>query len=182
MFQYDHKIYLPMDSKTKDKHVLIIVEVLSGYVWAFPCKTLESKELIQTLKPFFHSLARKPEKIFVDNGSNFISKEHHELLDSLNIEIIHSTPGHSRGRGMYFYYIFLTLIFLYKGLVEQKHICIVNPLMKYYQNDKNGEWAKYVPDVVSAYNSTVRRPNSTSPREFLFGLVPSELLPGFVRF
>ena len=50
--------------------------------------------------------------------------------------------------------------------------------MKYYQNDKNGEWVKYLPDVVNAYNSTVRRPNITSPREFLFGLVPSELLPG----
>lgn len=100
MMMYDHKVELPPDSKTKDKHLFTIVEVLSGFTWAFPCQTLTSDELITTLKCFYKSLIVLPKKVFLDNGSNFISKEHHQLLESLKIEIIHGTPGHSRARGI----------------------------------------------------------------------------------
>ena len=69
-----------------------------------------------------------------------------------------------------------------KGLVEQKHRCLVDPLMKLYQEDESGQWAKYLPQVVDSYNSTVRRPNTCSPKEFLFGIENENLLPGNTIF
>ena len=112
---YDHKTDLPQDSKTSDKHILTIVEVLSGYVWAFPCKTLTSNELVEQLRSFYQNLTSKPEKVFLDNGSNFISKEHHQLLMDLKISIIHGTPGHSRGRG-----VNLLLLFLFSSFQKNR--------------------------------------------------------------
>ena len=105
MLMYDHKVELPPDSRTNDKHIFTIVEVLSGYTWAFPCQTLTSSELVVTLKTFYKTLVVLPKKVFLDNGSNFISEEHHQLLNSLNIQIIHGTPGHSRARGNLFNFL-----------------------------------------------------------------------------
>jgi transposase InsO family protein len=178
---YDHKTDLPIDSKTKEQHLLTIVEVLSGFVWAFPSKTLTSTELVNQLKYFYRVLPRRPQKVFLDNGSNFISKEHHQLLTSLKIQIIHGTPGHSRGRGKFRSFSF-NLLKKKIGLVEQKHRCLVDPLMKLYQEDESGQWAKYLPQVVDSYNSTVRRPNTCSPKEFLFGIENENLLPGNTIF
>ena len=63
-------------------------------------------------------------------------------------------------------------------MVEQKHRCIVDPLRKYFQDDDNGEWVKYLPKVLQSYNTTIR-PNSTcSPREYLFGIKNNNILPG----
>lgn len=99
MLMYDHKVELPPDSRTNDKYIFTIVEILSGYTWAFHCQTLTFSELVTTLKTFYKTLVVLPKKVFLDNGSNFISEEHHQLLYSLNIQIIHGTPGHSRAGG-----------------------------------------------------------------------------------
>ena len=66
------------------------------------------------------------------------------------------------------------------GLVEQKHRCIVDPLMKYYQEDENGEWVKYLHKLVESYNTTIRAYNACSPREFLFGINNNNILPGIL--
>ena len=50
--------------------------------------------------------------------------------------------------------------------------------MKLYQEDGTGQWAKYLPEVIESYNTTTRRPNLCSPREFLFGIPNKNLLPG----
>ena len=122
MLQYDHKVELPVDQKTGDKHVLTIVEVLSGYTWAFPCKTLTADELVQQLSQFYSSLPSLPKKVFLDNGSNFVSSKHQELLESLNINLIFGTPGLSRARGNFFSLILgLKLIFRNGGAKTSLH-------------------------------------------------------------
>ena len=50
--------------------------------------------------------------------------------------------------------------------------------MKYYQEDIDKEWVKYLDKVVESYNSTTRPPNISSPREFLFGVSNNNILPG----
>lgn len=40
-----------------------------------------------------------PERVFVDNGSAFISGPFHRMLACLGIRIVHSTPGHAASRG-----------------------------------------------------------------------------------
>lgn len=65
--------------------------------------------------------------------------------------------------------------------MEQKHRCIVDPLMKYYQEDPAQEWVKYLDKVVESYNTTTRPPNICSPREFLFGISNQNLLPGNIK-
>ena len=96
---YDHKVELPVDRRTGDQHILTIVEVLSGFIWAYPCKTLTADELVATLSDFYSSLPCLPKKVFLDNGSNFVSEKHKKLLENLKIELIFGTPGLSRARG-----------------------------------------------------------------------------------
>lgn len=103
MMMYDHKVELPPDRRTGDKHLLTIVEVLSGYTWAFPCQSLTADELVTTLSQFYSSLPCLPKTVFLDNGANFISTKHKELMEYLKIELLHGTPGHSRARGKSFY-------------------------------------------------------------------------------
>ena len=62
--------------------------------------------------------------------------------------------------------------------MEQKHRCIVDPLRKYFQEDDNGEWVKYLPKVLQSYNTTIRPYSTCSPREYLFGIKNNNILPG----
>ena len=98
MMMYDHKVELPVARRTKYQLILTIVEVLSGFTWAYPCKTLTADELVATLSDFYSSLPCLPKKVFLDNGSNFVSEQHKKLLENL-IELIFGTPGLSRARG-----------------------------------------------------------------------------------
>jgi transposase InsO family protein len=115
MMMYDHKVELPIDRRTGDQHILTIVEVLSGFTWAYPCKTLTADELVATLSGFYSSLPCLPKKVFLDNGSNFVSEKHKKLLENLKIELIFGTPGLSRARGKLKFFFFLSQKLIFRS-------------------------------------------------------------------
>ena len=72
-----------------------------------------------------------------DNGSVFVSKLIHELLDVLGITLRHETPKHEE------------II----GVAEKTHVTIQTSL-KMYSGEIRKQWYKYLPLAILNYNTT----------------------------
>ena len=54
------------------KYLLVVIDILSKYGWLVPLKDKTGKSVASALKTIFKE--RKPEKMWVDKGKEFITK------------------------------------------------------------------------------------------------------------
>ena len=88
----------PLQSSTRNKYLLCIVDEFSRFPFAIPCPDCSSRSVISALNPLF-SIFGNPAKIHSDQGTCFTSREFQNYLSSLGIAYSHSTPYNPRGNG-----------------------------------------------------------------------------------
>src|SRR5690606_16885412 len=71
------------------KYILTVIDIFSRYAWALPLKTKNGPELVRAFRQIFAS-GRKPQKLWVDQGREFINKDMAKLRAEHKIDIYHT--------------------------------------------------------------------------------------------
>lgn len=77
------------------KFILCIIDVFSKFAWCVPMKNKSASTVLTALKEVVEKSGRMPEKIWVDQGSEFYNKDFKAWAKSNDI-IMYSTFGESK--------------------------------------------------------------------------------------
>lgn len=138
------------ESSNGSKHILVIIDAFTRYVWLFSTKSTTSKEVIKHLTSLFHILGF-PEKIVSDRGTAFTSHEFSEFLSSRNIKhrlIAVAAPWAN-------------------GLAERANRFLKSSLKKLV--NENRDWEICLETVQYVFNNTRHSALKSSPSKLLLG-------------
>ena len=85
-------IEIPQYSKWNKgiKYLLTVIDVFSKYGWIVPLKDKKTESVSLAFDEIFKKSKRKPEKLWTDKGSEFISKHFKEFLKTYSIILYHT--------------------------------------------------------------------------------------------
>ena len=72
------------------KYLLMLIDVFSKYGWIVPLKDKKTESVTLAFVTIFKKSKRKPEKLWTDKGSEFISKHFKNFLKRHNITLYHT--------------------------------------------------------------------------------------------
>lgn len=148
----DHLGPLPSTKKSY-KHILVVVDAFSKFVWLYTTKSTGTQEVLARLRRQAAVFCNP--RIISDRGTAFTSNEFKEYCLAENIEHNLITTGVPRGNGQ----------------VERVNRTLI-PLLTKLAAPEPHEWYKYV-DIAQQYlNTTPHRSIGTSPFRVLFGTHP----------
>ena len=67
------------------KYLLMVIDIFSKYGWIVPLKDKKTESVSLAFHHIFKKSKRKPEKLWTDKGSEFISKHFKDFLKKNNI-------------------------------------------------------------------------------------------------
>ena len=119
------------DENKGNKFILCIVDVLSKYAWCVPIKNKSAATVLNALKSVIEKSRRKPQKIWVDKGSEFYNKEFKDWAKSNNITI-DATDSES------------------KSVIAESFIKTIKSKIQKYSTETNSRnWVDVSPEIVS---------------------------------
>ena len=72
------------------KYLLTVIDVFSKYGWIVPLKDKKTESVSSAFDRIFKKSKRKPEMLWTDKGSEFISKHFKEFLKKNKIKLYHT--------------------------------------------------------------------------------------------
>ena len=69
------------------KYLLCAIDLFNKYVWVIPIKVKKGTSIVNACKKILNDSNRKPNKIWVDQGSEFYDKSFKDFLKIKNIEM-----------------------------------------------------------------------------------------------
>jgi transposase InsO family protein len=81
------------------EHILVVVDYVSKWVEAIPCRKASTKEAIRMIKMVIFPRYDVPRILISDGGSHFIGKDFKRCLEKLGIEHRVSTTYHPQTNG-----------------------------------------------------------------------------------
>jgi hypothetical protein len=109
-----------------------------------------------------------PFELIVDNGNQFDNQDFRELCDSIGMKEVFASIYHPQSNGE----------------VERTNIKIFSAIKKRILDDKKGKWAKQLPEVIRALNTTESHATGFTPFRLMYGseaMTPQELKHGSPR-
>lgn len=149
-FHIDHLGPLP-STKKNYKHILVIVDAFSKFVWLYPTKSTTTTKVLNFMQK--HAIIfGNPGRIISDRGTAFTSKEFEEYCQKENIIHCLITTGVPRSNGQ----------------IECVNRTLI-PLLTKLSALKPQEWYKYLDVAQQCLNTTIHRSINTTPFNLLFG-------------
>lgn len=136
----------------KYKHLFVVVDAFSKFVWIYATKSTTAAEVITCLDKQQQCFGN-PRRIISDRGSAFTSNLFVEYCENENIEHILVTTGVPRGNGQ----------------VERINQIII-PLLTKVSGDKPEKWYVHVQKIQQCLNSTYQRSVANTPFKLLIGV------------
>jgi len=124
---------------------LLVIDVLTRFVWTAPLKTLKSEEMVSVLKIITKD--HKPEKARSDRGSEFIGRKTREFWQSIGVHQYFSNNE------------------VKSALAERAIKTIKSKLLKYMYKSKTKKWVKALEQITSNYNNSTHRMIKMTPKE-----------------
>ena len=126
------------------KHLLCAIDLFSKYAWVVPIKDKKGTSIVNAFKKII-SEGRKPNKIWVDQGSEFYNKSFKDFLKINNIEM-YSTYNEG------------------KSVVAERFIrTLKNKIFKHMTAISKSDFFDVLDDIVNKYNNTVHRTIKMEP-------------------
>lgn len=126
------------------QYILVIIDVHSRYVWAFPLTTRKN----ETIMKFIDEVCQKygyPKNINLDNEFN--TKEFQDWCKKNNVQAWFSEPNEINKN----------------AIVERFNRTLAGMIQKVRVATKRYDWPTYLPDLIENYNSTVHRTTKQKP-------------------
>lgn len=149
-FHVDH--LGPLASTKKNyKHIFVVVDGFSKFVWLYTTKSTGTAEVIDHLRKQA-TVFGNPKRIISDRGTAFTSGDFQEYCKTESVQHVLTTTGVPRTNGQ----------------VERVNRVLI-PLLTKLSAPKPGEWYKYLSTVQLHLNTTMHRSIKTTPFHLLFG-------------
>lgn len=129
---------------------MVIVDSFAKFVFARPCKTVGSQEVIDHLSDLF-SLFGTPKRIISDRGKAFTSTKFKSFATKYQVKHILNAVASPRSNGQ----------------VERYNRTILDGLNTSIDNEN--EWQKSLPNVIWGINNTINKSTGFSPHLLMFG-------------
>ena len=155
-------IDLVTDCKTStsgNKHILTIINHLTGWPEAFPIPDKSADTIVATLINEYLPVHMCPRYILSDNGMEFKNSLMDQVLQQLGIDRIFSAPYHLQSNGK----------------LEVFHKYLKPTLKKLCKKDPTN-WDKYLNQVLTSYQITPNLATAESPFFLVYGRDPNLLL------
>ena len=124
--------------KKGNNYLLCAIELFSKYAWVVPLKDKKGISIVNTFQKII-SEGRKPNKIWVDQGSKFYNNSFKDFLKTDNIEV-YSTYNEG------------------KSVAAERFIrTLKNKIFKYMTAISKNIYFDVLDDIVNKYNNTVHR-------------------------
>ncbi|KOX76548.1 Pro-Pol polyprotein [Melipona quadrifasciata] len=148
-FHIDH-LGLLFGTKKNYKHIFVVVDAFTKFVWLYATKTTNSAEVIERLwkQSVTFGNARR---IISDRGTAFTSREFAQYCQQENIHHSLITTGVPRANGQ----------------VERVNRTLILLLIR-ISNPKKEDWYKYL-EIAQFLNTSFHRNIGTTPFQLLFG-------------
>ena len=124
-------------------YICCVIDTFSKKLWTFPLKTKSGSALVKALSK--HFLLLRPEKLQVDEGTEFYNKKFKKMLDAYGI---HLYSTHSVKKA---------------SIVERVQRTLRNRLGKIWTKNKNKRWIDVLPKITSSYNNSYHRSIKMKP-------------------
>ena len=129
------------------KYLLTVIDVFSKYGWIEPLKDKKTESVSSAFDTIFKKSKRKPEKLWTDKGSEFISKHCKDFLKTHNITLYHTQNEEK------------------SSIVERWNKTIKNKMWKMFSENNNTVYWKKLNKLVDDYNNTVHSSIKMTPTE-----------------
>ena len=126
------------------KYILYAIDLFSKYAWVIPIKDKKGTSIVNAFQKII-SEGRKPNKIWVDQGSEFYNKSFKDFLKINNIEMY---SIYNEG----------------KSVVAERFIrTLKNKIFKHMTAVSKNAYFDVLDDIVNKYNNTVHRTIKMKP-------------------
>ena len=129
------------------KYLLTVIDVFSKYGWIVPLKDKKTESVSLAFDHIFKKSKRKPEKLWTDKGSEFISKHFQEFLKKNNITLYHTENEEK------------------SSIVERWNKTMKNKMWKMFSANNNTVYWDTIDKLVDDYNNTVHSSIEMTPTE-----------------
>ena len=113
------------------RHILNVIDVFSKFVWSVPIKDKTGKTITNTFQSIFKTSKRKPNKLWVDNGSEFDSNVFKKWLVENEIKM-YST--FNEGKAV---------------VIERFNRTLKNKMYKYFTANNTYKYVDVLPDLIN---------------------------------
>ena len=129
------------------KYLLCAIDLFSKYAWVIPIKDKKGTSIVNAFKKIISEGQRKPNKIWVDQGSEFYNQSFKDFLKINNIEM-YSTFNEG------------------KSVVAERFIrTLKNKIFKHMTTISKNVYFDVLEDIVNKYNNTVHKTIKMKPIE-----------------
>ena len=127
------------------RFLLCVIDIFTKYAWVVPLKDKKGTSIVNAFQKILKQSARKPNKIWVDKGSEFYNSAFKKLLQDNNI-VMYST--HNEG----------------KSVVTERFIrTLKNKIYKCMTSISKNVYIDKLDDIVDEYNNTQHRTIKMKP-------------------
>lgn len=129
------------------RYLLVMIDVVSKYVWVEPLKTKQGKSVLEALKTIFARAGVKPERIQTDDGKEFLDGGVQDFLKQNKIR-------------------FFTVKSDKKAAIAERVIrTLKEKLYRYMHEAHTHRYLDVLQDLVASYNDTYHSSIKMSPAE-----------------
>ena len=132
------------------RYILTVIDLATRYPVAVPMRRVDVQTTCTELVEIFASYG-VPEEIVHDNGGNFTAQLMEEVLGTMGIQQIRTSPYHPEAN----------------GAIERMHGTLKKALKK--AGSKASTWDRWLPYVLYTLRTTVHDATGFSPFHLLFG-------------
>lgn len=139
-------------SRKQNCYILVVTCCFSKYCLAFPVRRATAAITVKHLEDSVFLIHGVPQTVYMDNGSQFISKEMNDFLNKYNVPNIFLTPKYTPQ----------------VNLVERYNKTIITCLSTFVEDDQRS-WDVLLPKVLHAMNNSVNEVTGYTPSFLVYG-------------
>ena len=139
-----------------NRYILVITNLFTKWVEAFPLKETSSETLARVLLNEVICRFGTPEVLHSDQGKNLWSNLIQSLCDLLGIQRTNTTAYHPHGNGQ-----------------TERFNCTLEAMLAKVLQDDSTHWDDHIPQVLFAYRTAVHTSTRFTPFSLLFGRTPN---------
>ena len=129
------------------KYLLNVIDVFSKYAWSLPIKDKTGKTITDTFQKLVKTSGRKPEMLWVDQGTEFYNRVFRGWLKDRDIEIY---SVHNEGKAV---------------VVERFNRTLKEWMWKYFSANNTHRYTDILDSLVGHYNARYHSSVKMSPKE-----------------
>lgn len=129
------------------KYILTIIDCFSRFAWAVPLKDKMGSTILKAFQKISVDSGRKPKRLWVDQGKEFINKEMKKWLTTKGITIYHTYGEHKA------------------SIIERFNRTLKTMMWKRLTEEQSDKWVTMLPELLSKYNTSKHSSLGMSPTD-----------------